>query len=139
MSFAAWVSGAGESPQTIDNLDYHLSTLFPPVRPRGYVEVRYLDAQPRATWHHPLVLLSALLSSRAVTDRACELTEQCADLWLTAARDGLRDRTLRRAARALVTLAADHLDDTLSSDITQDLVDELDCRTATANARSQPA
>ena len=27
--------------------DYHLSTLFPPVRPRGgYLEVRYLDAQP---------------------------------------------------------------------------------------------
>jgi glutamate--cysteine ligase len=27
---------------------YHLSTLFPPVRPRGgYFEVRYLDTQPR--------------------------------------------------------------------------------------------
>jgi len=26
---------------------YHLSTLFPPVRPRGgYLELRYLDAQP---------------------------------------------------------------------------------------------
>ena len=139
MSFAAWVSGAGETPPTFDDLEYHLSTLFPPVRPRGYVEVRYLDAQPRATWHHPLVLLSALLSSRAVTDRACELTEQCADHWLTAARHGLRDRTLRRAARELVTLAAEHLDDTLSSDITRDLVDELDRRTAPASARRQPA
>ena len=33
-------------PPTTDDLDYHVSTLFPPVRPRGYLEVRYLDAQP---------------------------------------------------------------------------------------------
>ena len=33
-------------PETADPA-YHLSTLFPPVRPRGgYLEVRYLDAQP---------------------------------------------------------------------------------------------
>ena len=48
---------------TTDDLDYHLSTMFPPVRPRGYLEIRYLDAQPGDAWVHPFVLLCALLSS----------------------------------------------------------------------------
>ena len=109
MTFAAWVAGRGERPPTYGDLDYHLSTLFPPVRPRGYVEVRYLDTQPPALWHQPLLLLDALLSSRQLTERACELTEHCADRWLTAARRGLDDPDLRRAARDLVDLAADHL------------------------------
>jgi hypothetical protein len=90
-------------------------------------------------WHHPLLLLSALLSSRKVTDRACELTEHCAGLWLTAARRGLEDRTLRQAARRLVELAADHLDGSLSPGIAAELVGTLDRRTALDTARSQPA
>jgi glutamate--cysteine ligase len=130
MSFAGWVSGAGETVPTFDDLDYHLSTLFPPVRPRGYVEVRYLDTQPDGRWHHPLLLLTALLSSRAVSDRACELTEECSGLWLTAARKGLQDRSLRRAARALVDLAADNIDPALDSDLTDEVVETLQRRTA---------
>ncbi|HLN79212.1 MAG TPA: glutamate-cysteine ligase family protein [Nocardioidaceae bacterium] len=138
MSFAGWVSGAGETAPTFDDLDYHLSTLFPPVRPRGYVEVRYLDTQPDCRWHHPLLLLTALLSSRAVTDRACELTEECSGLWLTAARTGLQDRSLRRAARALVDLAASHLDPALDSDLTDEVVETLQRRTA-HDAPGRPA
>ena len=48
LTFAAWIDGArpATAGPTTDDLDYHLSTLFPPVRPRGYLEVRYLDAQP---------------------------------------------------------------------------------------------
>ena len=52
----------GDRP-TYDDLDYHLSTLFPPVRPRGYLEVRYLDAQPGDGWIAPAVLLTALMST----------------------------------------------------------------------------
>ncbi len=138
MSFAAWVAGAGDAPPTYDDLDYHLSTLFPPVRPRGYVEVRYLDAQPDERWHHPLILLSALLSSSAVADQACELTEHCADWWLTAARRGLEDDVLRRAAADLVRLAADHLDPTVPAGVAGEVMEQLDRRTATAAARRQP-
>jgi glutamate--cysteine ligase len=139
MSFAAWVSGAGESPPTYDDLDYHLSTLFPPVRPRGYVEVRYLDAQPTSMWHHPLLVLSALLSSRRATERACELTEHCSGSWLTAAREGLTDQTLRRAARDLVDLAADHLDPALPASLAHSVVETLHRRTSRDAARRQPA
>jgi glutamate--cysteine ligase len=140
MSFASWVSGAGERRPSYDDLDYHLSTLFPPVRPRGYVEVRYLDTQPPGSWHHPLLVLDALLSSRRLTERACELTEHCADLWLTAARRGLADHTLRRAARDLVELVADHLDATFPLGARADVVEKLLRRTdTTVAARRQPA
>ena len=138
MSFAAWVSGAGGTAPTFDDLDYHLSTLFPPVRPRGYVEVRYIDTQPTGRWRHPLLVVSALLSSSAVAERACELTEEGADLWLTAARKGLGDHTLRRAARGLVDLAAGHLDPTLDSDLTDPVVEALERRT-THEAAGRPA
>lgn len=139
MSFSSWVSGAGEAPPTYDDLDYHLSTLFPPVRPRGYVEVRYLDAQPAGSWHHPLLVLTALLSSRHVAERACELSEHCAALWLTAARRGLDDHTLRTAARSLVELAADHGDPTTPPDLAAEAFEALHRRTAHAAARRQPA
>ena len=49
----------------------------------------HLDTQPTGMWHHPLVLLTALLSSTRAAERACELSEHCATGWLGAARRGL--------------------------------------------------
>ena len=66
-------------PPTTADLDYHISTLFPPVRPHGHLEVRYLDAQPGRRWALPAAVLAALLSDPAVTDRArqaCEPTRR---------------------------------------------------------------
>jgi glutamate--cysteine ligase len=41
---------------------YHLSTLFPPVRPRGgYLEVRYLDAQPPRRAGEAIATVAAFL------------------------------------------------------------------------------
>lgn len=47
-AYAAFAAAAPRLPiPAADDPSYHLSTLFPPVRPRGgYLEVRYLDAQP---------------------------------------------------------------------------------------------
>ena len=52
VSFAEWLRGAGpvERRPGTDDLDYHLTTLFPPVRPRGYLEIRCLDALPDRWW-----------------------------------------------------------------------------------------
>ena len=41
-------------PPTVKDLDYHISTLFPPVRPRGHLEIRYVDAQPGRRWALPV-------------------------------------------------------------------------------------
>jgi glutamate--cysteine ligase len=51
--FAHWVSGdkplAGRRP-TADDLRVHLTTLFPPVRLRGWLELRYLHCCPSRWW-----------------------------------------------------------------------------------------
>jgi glutamate--cysteine ligase len=55
---------------TVDDLDYHLSTLFPPVRPRGHFELRMIDAQPGDGWVVPLAVCWALLSDAEAGDAA---------------------------------------------------------------------
>jgi glutamate--cysteine ligase len=52
-AYAAFAAAAPRLPiPEAEQAAYHLSTLFPPVRPRGgYLEVRYLDAQP--LWRIP--------------------------------------------------------------------------------------
>lgn len=136
MSFAEWVGGAAGPRPTYDDLDYHLGTIFPPVRPRGYVEIRYVDTQPDDRWHHPLVLLASLLSGPKATQRALEAAEPAAGLWQEAARDGLRHQHLARAAADLVAVAADHLPDDLDDGTAADVLGTLDHRTSTA--RRQP-
>jgi glutamate--cysteine ligase len=139
MSFAEWVRGAAGPPPTYDDLDYHLSTLFPPVRPRGYLEVRYLDAQPDAVWHHPLVVLAALLSSPAATEQSLTAAEATSDRWLTAARSGLGSGDLRESARRLLDVAATHVRATgLTADVADPVLAELDRRISTSATREVP-
>jgi len=61
LTFRNWLRGAGERPPTRDDLTYHLSTLFPPVRPQGHLEVRVIDAQPGDGWIVPAAVVAALL------------------------------------------------------------------------------
>src|SRR6202790_2445825 len=53
VAFADWVGGqvelAGRRP-TAAELDYHLTPLFPPGRPRRWLEIRYLDSVPHTLW-----------------------------------------------------------------------------------------
>ncbi|UGT64376.1 ergothioneine biosynthesis glutamate--cysteine ligase EgtA [Nocardia asteroides] len=111
-TFADWLSGAlddeiGRRPATAD-LDYHLTTLFPPVRASGYLEIRYLDAQPGDAWSTPLHVVEALLSAPAVVAEATALAAPTAGRWQEAAHAGLADPELRAGAEALLRLAAAH-------------------------------
>lgn len=144
LTFGGWVAGDGAGPgerrPTYGDLDYHLSTLFPPVRPRGYVEVRYLDAQPTESWHHPLVLLSALMSSPEAVDRAIETSARCTGSWLIAARDGLRNDTLLDTASELVDLAGENVSALgLPAGIAEKLIESLERRMWDADLRSHIA
>ncbi|WBB80860.1 ergothioneine biosynthesis glutamate--cysteine ligase EgtA [Micromonospora sp. WMMD882] len=105
ITFVDWIDGALPRPPTTDDLDYHLSTLFPPVRPRGYLEIRYLDAQPGRDWSTPVAVLAALFADPATTRAATEHALPVADRWRQAARHGLADPPLARAAVALLDLA----------------------------------
>ena len=110
VTFADWVGGAlpGPPPTTAD-LDYHVSTLFPPVRPHGHLEVRYVDMQPGRGWALPTAVVTALLSDGAVLDRAREACEPARELWVSAARHGLEDRVLATAAATVFELAVAQL------------------------------
>jgi glutamate--cysteine ligase len=96
-------------PPTIADLDYHLNTLFPPVRPRGYLEVRYLDTQPDGEWIAPAAVIATLMADPAITARARELAAPAAGRWRAAAREGLRDPAVRAAATGLAELACRNL------------------------------
>jgi glutamate--cysteine ligase len=122
LTFADWVGGAVRPAPTVDDLDYHLGTLFPPVRPRGYLEVRFLDAQPPDEWIAPVAVLTSLLAEPTTTGAARELTEPVAGAWSTAARRGLGDPALRNAAERVAELACRMLDRTGLSPATRDTV-----------------
>ncbi|MFC5287919.1 glutamate-cysteine ligase family protein [Actinokineospora guangxiensis] len=103
VTFADWVDGALPGPPTADDLDYHISTLFPPVRPHGYLEVRYLDAQ-QGDWVTPAALLAALMSARTTVRSVVDACADVADRWLAAAEFGLADAPTAAAARTVIDL-----------------------------------
>ena len=108
--FADWADGRvllGDRRPTISDLEYHLTTLFPPVRPRGFLEVRYLDSVPDAIWPAVVFTLATLLDDPAAADIAAEATESVATAWDQAAQVGLRDARLRAAAQRCVQAAAE--------------------------------
>lgn len=105
ISFADWIQGALSAPPTRDDLDYHLTTVFPPVRPRGYFEVRYLDAQAGQDWMLPAAALIALFRDESTVDEVLELASPAVGRWVHAARHGLSDPALARSARDIFALA----------------------------------
>lgn len=125
LTFTDWIAGRISPPPTVSDLEYHLGTLFPPVRPRGYVEVRYLDAQPPADWFAPVAVVAALLGDDATTDAARGMAAPVADAWVTAAREGLSAPALRTVATGLADLACRALDRTDLTVATRDEVAEL--------------
>ncbi|MBH0776082.1 ergothioneine biosynthesis glutamate--cysteine ligase EgtA [Nocardia bovistercoris] len=109
-TFADWLAGAlddevGRRPAVAD-LDYHLTTLFPPIRASGHLEIRYLDAQPADVWAVPIHAVDALLSSPRVAAEATALAAPLTGRWVEAARHGLADPQIRAIASDLLALAA---------------------------------
>ncbi|MEV6005590.1 ergothioneine biosynthesis glutamate--cysteine ligase EgtA [Streptomyces sp. NPDC051976] len=115
LTFRGWLRGArGLRRPTREDLDYHLSTLFPPVRPRGWLELRMTDAQDGDAWVVPTVLAATLLddpvaaaTAHAATEPLCPDGEPLPpdDVWRRAARIGLADPEIGKAARACFAAA----------------------------------
>jgi ergothioneine biosynthesis glutamate--cysteine ligase EgtA len=106
--FADWVTGdvpLGDRAATRADLDYHLTTLFPPVRPRGYLEIRYLDAAPEPWWPALAAVTAVLLDDPVAAGHAAAATVPVAGAWDRAAHVGLADPALHAAARACLAAA----------------------------------
>ena len=105
--FADWADGRvaadGRRPTTAD-LDYHLTTLFPPVRPRRLARDPLPRRVPDALWPAVVFTLTTLLDDQAAADAAAEAVEPVATAWDVAARVGLSDRHLYAAANRCLAL-----------------------------------
>jgi glutamate--cysteine ligase len=108
--FADWADGrellGGRRPTRYD-LEYHLTTLFPPVRPRQWLEIRYLDSVPAAIWPAVVFTLGTLLDDPVAAGIAADAVEPVATAWDTAARIGLDDPRIHTAANRCVAVAAE--------------------------------
>lgn len=121
LTFRDWLRGAyDERPPTMDDLRYHLGTLFPPVRPRGWLELRMIDAQPGGDWVVPLALCSALFDDPRAAAEAWEALEPLTggdarsvrEVWERAVEHGPADRDIGEASRACFAAAAASLERT---------------------------
>jgi glutamate--cysteine ligase len=107
-----WLRGSVEPGPTADDLSYHLSTLFPPVRARGHFELRMIDAQQGDGWIVPVALVSALADDPRAAEAAMAAAEPVwyehddPGPWLRAARLGLSDPVLARAATECFAVAS---------------------------------
>lgn len=126
LTFADWIEGRGAGAllprPTEDDLAYHLSTMFTPVRPQGYLEVRYLDAQPGEGWLPPVALLTALLADESTVDMVLDLCAPVLDRWESAARFGLADPEIAAVARKVADLGCASLNRT---DLPQSAIAEI--------------
>jgi glutamate--cysteine ligase len=110
--FERWATGAvrlgGRLPTAVD-LDVHLTTLFPPVRLRGYLELRYLDMTAPRWWPAIAAVATTLMDDPVAADQMTEATERTAPLWTAAAREGLSNSVLAESARRCVEIAAERV------------------------------
>ncbi len=113
LRFRDWLEQADGNGPTLDDWRYHLSTLFPHVRPRGFLELRGIDTPPVRWRAVPVAVASTLL----VDDVACAevigllrpLSLRFDELGLASARNGLAHPTVGELARTLMALAREAL------------------------------
>ncbi|WP_165552915.1 ergothioneine biosynthesis glutamate--cysteine ligase EgtA [Kribbella speibonae] len=128
VTFEQWVRGEiqldGRLPTAVD-LELHLTTLFPPVRLRGYLELRYLDATPQPWWPAVVAVAVTLMDDPVAADIASEAAERIESQWTLAARDGLADQRISAVARRCLQIAADRVPLELAADVSRlaDLVE----------------
>ena len=109
VTFRDWLRDGGSGPlraPTAEDLDYHLSTLFPPVRPHGHMELRMIDAQPGDGWIVPAAVVTALTGDERAADAALAAAEpvwegspDAQEPWLRAARSGPSDARISQASK----------------------------------------
>lgn len=109
MTFGQWASGATPHGRpTYDDLAYHLTTLFPPVRPHGWLELRTIDALADEHWPVAAAVTTALVEDARAADRAREALEPLGGLpEAVYAREALTDERVRRAATSCFEAALD--------------------------------
>jgi glutamate--cysteine ligase len=111
LPFARWIHEGHELGwPTLDDFAYHLTTLFPPVRPRGWLELRVVDALPDEWWPVAVAVTTALLDDAEAADCVAHAARAVRNRAGDAARLGCSDAEIGAAvercfAAALPALA----------------------------------
>lgn len=110
-TLAQWLADPALAGRGADSADvaYHLTTLFPPVRPRGFLELRYLDGQRLADWPVAVAVSTVLHDDPLARAAAVEACGPAAGRWGEAARCALADAPLALAARDCLHIAGQAL------------------------------
>lgn len=110
LPFARWLDQGHELGfPTVDDLEYHLGTLFPPVRARGWLELRMIDSLPHPWWTVAAAVCAALLDDPEAAERAMLASDSTGALWDEAAQHGLAHPDLAAAARSCFAAALEAL------------------------------
>jgi glutamate--cysteine ligase len=102
-SFREWMRDAAV---TLDEWTFHLSTLFPEVRPKEFFELRSADTIEPDSLAGPVVFVTSLVYDDTSAGEAADLLGlPSPDLLERAGRDGLADAAIRSVASELVECA----------------------------------
>lgn len=103
----AYARFAERAGRILDDDAAHLTTLFPEVRPRGYFEIRSLDAMELDDAERAITLVHALLEHPGATAAALAIVgEPDASLLPIAARDGCESPHLASRVQSLMALVS---------------------------------
>jgi len=90
---------------TLDDVAYHFTTLFPPVRPRGWLEMRMFDSLPDPWWRAAVAVATTLVCDDDAAAAAAPAIEATRGRWVDAARHGLGHPDLAAAAASAFDVA----------------------------------
>jgi glutamate--cysteine ligase len=102
--FGTWISDGHPDYgwPTAEDLEYHLTTIFLEVRPRGFLELRAGEAVPDGLRAAQVVLVTSLLyddrARRSAIDHLERHRHRLPELWRRAARLGVGDSELQEMA-----------------------------------------
>jgi glutamate--cysteine ligase len=133
LTFGDWIGHGHELGwPTLDDLDYHLTTLFPPVRPKGWLELRMLDSVPSPWWRVAAAVSAVLVQDADAAEAVRGALAPVRNRWDAAARCGLADPQLGAAAHTCFAAALDALPaadvDPTTLDATREFVDRYVAR-----------
>jgi glutamate--cysteine ligase len=105
VTFREWMAGGKIG---LDEWNFHLTTLFPEVRPKEFFELRSADTIDAKWLAAPILFVTSLVYDRQSAQRAFEIVgTPSIDLLELAGIKGLAHPALRKMARALADIALD--------------------------------